>query len=317
MAVLSINITTLKTVLAALGYRDIKKLSSDSFGVVVPKTKVDKLIPELHKAFRAYNPRIVSDRELRVGAFSLFAKNREQQRGLKQFTVGRGNEWNFVTAIREWLNDYGRPLTINFMDPHKGKVLTAKRVTKVEHTGAKNIFARLKADVHLIDEGGKRVPLSLKDESAGYWESADSYWGPKSAKFLEWVLQHAHALLEDNGTGGFAVRPAIALPATQEETRDVVFGTDIYGKGAVLMKKFTPDSFVWDSKKDVLNVQCKEVITHIEHVRGNHEVYFEIRNERGRNPKHLQKGLRTMATMKSNLRGNKIFSASDRAQIGI
>jgi hypothetical protein len=310
-----INVTTLKTILGSIGYKDIKPLSSESFGIVVAPTKVDKLIPELTKAFAGYKPIIVSTRELRVGRFTLFAKNRNQQRGVKGFTFGRGNEHNFIGALREWMTDYGKPMVIHFLSAQTR--FKTKNIAKIEHTGAKNIFQRLKADAHLIDIQGRRIPLSLKDETAGYWESVDSYWGPKSAKFLQWALQTGETALDDNGAGGVSLRPPIALPASAQETRDVVFGTDIEGRGAVLVKKFTPDSFVWNAKTDTLDVHCSDVITSLEHVRGHHEVFFEIRNERGRNPKHLQKGLRAMAAMKHNLRGDKVFDSNVRTKVGI
>jgi hypothetical protein len=310
-----INVTTLKAVLAGLGHKDIKTLTSTSFGVVVPPTHVDKLVPELAKAFVAYKPTIVSTRELKVGKFTVLAKNREQQRGIHRFTFGRANEFNLMGALREWMADYGKPLNVTFMS--NSTQLKAQRVVKVEHTGAKNIFMRHKADVHLITDTAQRVPLSIKDESAGYWESVDSYWGPKSAKFLQWALTNGQTALDDNGAGGVSLRPPIAIPATAQETRDVVFGTDLYGRGGVVVKKFTPDSFVFNTKNDTLEVHCTEVITTVEQVKGQHEVYFEIRNERNRNPKHLQKGLRAMAAMKGNLRGDKVFDQSDRNKAGI
>jgi hypothetical protein len=312
---MTLNVTTLKAILSALGYKDIKSLSSTSFGVVVAPTKVDKLLPELMKAFAAHKPKMVSTRELRVGTFSIFAKNREQQRGIQKFTFGRGNEFNLMGALREWMTDYGKPLTVTFHGP-KAKFV-AKKCVKVEHTGARNIFQRLKADVHLIDINSRHYPLSLKDDSAGYWESADSYWGVKSAKFLQWALADGQTTLDDNGAGGVSVRPPIAIPASTQEIKDVVFGTDIYGRGAVVMKKFTPDSFSWNTRNDSLDVHCTEVITEASHVEGDHAVYFEIRNERGRNPQHLQRGLRAMAAMKRNLRGDKVFEASARNKAGL
>ncbi len=124
-------------------------------------------------------------------------------------------------------------------------------------------------------------------------------------------------MLEQNGDGGFSVRPSISVAATAREIRDVVFGADIYGKGAVIVQRFRSDNFTWDFKRDVLVVRCKEVIITEHDVKGNHAVYFQIRNERGRNPKHLQKGLRAMASMKNNLAGDKTFERGTRDQIGI
>ena len=205
-----INITTLKTILGALGYNELKPLTAESFGIIVAPTKVDKLIPELAKSFAAYHPKIISTRELRIGRFTLHAKNRNQQRGVKGLTFGRGNEHNFIGTLKEWMTDYGKPMKIHFQGEHT-KFKTA-RITKLEHTGAKNIFMRLKADVHLVDDKGQHVPLSIKDDSAGYWESVDSYWGPKSKKFLDWALKAGETALDDNGAGGVSLRPPYRAP---------------------------------------------------------------------------------------------------------
>lgn len=312
---LDINVTTLKTILANVGYKDIKPLGGESFGIVVAPTKVEKLIPELAKIFAAYKPKVVSNREIRIGRFVLHAKNRDQQRGIRKFTFGRGNEFNFIGALKEYQADYGKPLTVKFIGPQA--TFTTKNIVKIEHTGAKNVFQRHKADAHLIDVRGQHYPVSLKDDSASFWESADTYWGEKSAKFLHWALQTNETSLIDNGAGGVSLKPTIAVPATTQETRDVVFGADIFGHGAVLVKKFTPDSFQWNDARDMLSVTCTDVITSIEQVRGGHEVYFWVRNERGRNPKHLQKGLRVMAAMKRTLYGVKVFGDDARSKAGL
>lgn len=306
-----INTTTLKELLASMGYSDVRTLSQKSFGVVVPKTKVDLVVPTILKELKAYNPKAVSDREVHIGGKQVYAKNANMQRTAHSFTQGRGNEWNLLNAITEYITDYGKPIDLQFVQPNGPKLL-CKQVMKVSHVGAKNIFERNKADIQLITSRMVAIPISIKDENAGYWESADSLWGEKARMFLEWAMKTGGTQLVENGDGGYSVRPPIALKASAQEIRNVVFGADIYGKGAVVVKKFMPDSFKWDFDKEVLTITCKEVIKNENDIKGDHEVYFEIRNEKGRNPKYLYKGLRTMATMKSNLRGNKIYESNVR-----
>lgn len=242
---MTINATTLKAILSGVGYTDVKNITSTSFGVVVAPTKVDKVIPTLVEAFKAYKPTVVSSREIRVGDKTIYAKNKDQQRGVAWKSHGRGNEWEFVLNLREWMKDYGKPLTIAFYSNGHSKFV-AKCVKSVEHTGAKNIFQRQKADVHLVTVDGKRIPLSLKDETAGYWESADSYWGERAATFVQWALKQRGTALDDNGSGGVSLRPPIAIPATQKETADVVFGADIASHGAVVVERWRADSFKWN-----------------------------------------------------------------------
>jgi hypothetical protein len=312
----TINATTLKAILSGVGYTDVKNITSTSFGVVVAPTKVDKVIPTLLEAFKAYKPTAVSTREMRVGDKTIYAKNKDQQRGVAWKSHGRGNEWEFIMNLREWMKDYGKPLTICFYADGHFKFV-AKRVKAVEHTGAKNIFQRQKADVHLITDTNERIPLSLKDETAGYWESADSYWGQQAAAFVQWALKQRGTSLDDNGAGGVSLRPPIAVPATPKETVDVVFGSDLTSRGAVVVERWRADSFKWNYTADSLDVDCAEVMTSVADVTGKHAIFFEVRNERGRKSKYLMPGLRTLAAMFSNLRGDKVFTLPDRQKIGI
>ena len=312
-----LNLTSLKAALAERGYKDIKNLSTTSLGIVVPKTKVDKVVPDLVVALKDYNPKIVNDRELRVGVFSIFAKNANMQRGVAAFTHGRGNEFNLLTAIQEYINDYGKPINIELRSQQNGVVFKANSVMKVVHVGAKDVFKRNKADLHFVTDHMTVYPMSVKDENASYWESADSYWGVQAKNFLNWAIYKKYAKLEENGTGGFNVVPNIAVAATDPEIRDVVFGADIYGKGAIIVQKFTPAAFKWDFDKDVLIITCKLIITKENHVKGAHEVFFQVRNDRTRTTANLYKGLRTLATMRRSLQGNKIFERGARSQMGI
>ncbi len=312
-----LNITSLKAVLAERGYKDIKNLSSTSFGVVVPKTKVDKVVPDLFEALKAFNPKIVNDRELRVGPLTVFAKNSNMQRGVAAFSHGRGNEFNLQTAVQEYINDYGKPINVEFRSEQNGVVFKADNVLKVVHVGAKDVFKRNKADLHFVTDHMTVYPMSVKDETASYWESADSYWGAQAKNFLNWAIFKKHAKLVENGTGGFNVVPNIAVAATDAEIRDVVFGADLYGRGAIIVQKFTPSAFKWDFDKDVLIITCKLIITKETHVKGTHEVFFQVRNDRTRKTANLYQGLRTLATMRRSLQGNKVFERSARSQMGI
>jgi hypothetical protein len=311
-----LNVTSLKAVLAERGYKDIKNLSPTSFGVVVPKTRVDKVVPDLVAALKQYNPKVINDRELRVGTLSVFAKNANMQRGVQAFTHGRGNEFNLMTAVQEYITDYGKPMDVEFRSAMNGVVFRCNSVLKVAHVGAKNVFQRNKANLHFITDKMQAYPLSVKDENASFWESADSYWGAKGKDFLDWAVYKKKTKLVENGSGGFNVVPSIAVAATDAEIRDVVFGADIYGKGAIIVQKFSPAAFKWDFDKDVLIISCKLIITNERHVKGDHEVFFQIRPDRTRSTQHLYKGLRVLATMKRSLQGNAVFERSQRSQMG-
>jgi hypothetical protein len=313
----SLTATSLKELIAHAGYADIRSINSKAFGVVVPKTRVEAVVPTLLRVLSAYRPVQVSTRELRVQEFSVFAKNANMQRGVAAFSHGRGNEFNLQHAIHAYIADYGKPIDITFTASN-GRVFRAPNIKRVDHVGAQNIFARNKADVLLVSDTGRTYPLSIKDENAGAWESADSYWGDKAKHFLLWALKKRKTTLVDNGDGGYSVTPAIAVAATAAEVRDVVFGADILGHGAVIVKRFAADSFKWDFDKDVLMITCKSVILTPADLQTEDTVYFQIRNDRSRNTASLHRGLRTLATMKKKLTStDMVFSQSLRAQMGI
>jgi hypothetical protein len=307
--------TQLKEALGSLGYTDIRDLQSNAFGVIVPKTRVPLVVPQLAKLLASYQPKRISDIELRIGDKTVFAKNANMQRSRQGFTGGRANEWNLIEAIQSYREDYGKPIVVEFKG--NGRKFVCKDVMKVDHVGAKDIFRRFKADVHLVTSKMMVYPISVKDKNAGAWESADTYWAEKAQAFVNWAVHKKFTLLESNDAGGFRLNPPIAIAATDREIRDVVFGTDLYGKGAVIVESFGASSFRWDYARDVLVVECQDIILNETHVRGDHSVFFNVRNDKTRNSKKLHRGLRTVAAMKNHLQGVKVFERGIRGQVGI
>ena len=183
-------------------------------------------------------------------------------------------------ALDEYLVDYGKPLTVEFVAG--GKKFVCNDVMKTVHVGAKDIFKRIKADIHLVTSKLTVYPISVKANDAGAWESADTYWGEASKQFLMWALDKKHTMLEDNKAGGYSVKPPIAIAASAAEQKDVVFGSDILGKGAVVQQTFDATDFKWDFKRDVVTVECKAIITTEGEVTGAHTAYFQIRNDKTR-----------------------------------
>lgn len=310
--------TDLKGALAALGYTDIKNLGHNAYGIVVPKTRVAGVVPVLMNAFDEYKPKKISDMEVRVQGFALFAKNANLQQTRKAFTMGRANEHALIAAIDEYRVDFGKPIDIEFVSRRTRKKFHCKSVMKTEAVGAKNVFKRHKADVWLVDSSMRVYPLSVKDVTASAWESADTYWGLKSKQFLMWALDQKLTTVTKNADGGYSIAPAIALAASPQEVRDVVFGADIFGHGAVVVEKFNASSFTWDYTRDTLVVSCKDIILTDSDVTAGQMPYFIIRNDKNRNPKHIHHGLRTLATMKERLLGEtKVFGRETRPKVGL
>jgi hypothetical protein len=311
--------TELKTALASLGYTDIKTLGHNAYGIVVPKTRVAAVVPTLMSAFAEYKPKQISDMEIRIGLLSIHAKNANLQQTRKALTMGRANEYALMAAINEYRIDYGKPINIEFVSRRTKKKFLCKSIMKTEPVGAKNIFKRHKADVWLIDSSMKVYPLSVKDVTASYWESADTYWGLKSKQFLMWALDQKFTKVTKNSDGGYSISPAIAIAASPDEVHDVVFGVDIFGHGAVVVEKFNAASFTWDYARDTLVVTCKDLIVTDTDVSDAQTPYFIIRNAKDRNPKYIHQGLRTLASMKERvlLGETKVFDRTIRAKVGL
>jgi hypothetical protein len=308
--------TELKAIIGAMGYKDVRTIGLNSFGVVVPKTQVASVVPILRSALEEYEPKVVSDVELRIGLVSVFAKNANMQRARAGMSGGRGNEKNLQVAIREYRTDYGKPINIEFKQRHGSNIFVCKDVMEVKHVGAKNVFQRLKADVHLVTSKMTTYPISVKDFNAGSWESADSYWGERAKSFLMWAL-HTKQTKISRASGYYVITPPIAIAASSDELKAVVFGADIYGKGAVVVEHFNPTSFQWDFVRDVLVVLCENVILEPQDIPSASMPYFQIRNDSKRNPRWLKPGLRTVATMKNHLSGVKVFESNTRSEVGL
>jgi hypothetical protein len=308
--------TQFKEQLSTLGYKDVRTINARAIGIVVPKTQVDAVVPKLTQYYRLLRPVRISDRELKVGEMSLFARNANVQRVAGNFTMGRGNEFNLMQAINEYINDYGKPIDLEFVEMNR-VAFKAKDVMKVAHVGAKNVFQRNKADLHLLTSKMAVYPLSIKDITASFWESADKYWGEKAKVFLLWALDHDHTVITHNGDS-YSITPNIAVAASSQEIRDVVFGADILGKGAIVVQKFLPQSFLWDFHRDILKITCTKVITNESQV-SNRAVYFQIQNDRTRSTEFLQKGMRTKAATFAavNHPGTKVFESGARTEIGL
>lgn len=311
-----ILLTELKASIGAAGFKDVRSLGPNALGVVVPKTQVSHVVPTLRSVLAEYEPQIVSDVELRLGRMAVFAKSADMQRGRAGMTMGRGNEKNLQKAIQEYRTDFGKPIDIEFKERAGSKVFVCKDVMLVKHVGAKDIFKRNKADVHLITSKLTVFPISIKANNAGAWESADSYWGERAKSFLMWALDTNQTRLKRE-SGYYTIQPPIAIAASRTELRDVVFGVDIYGRGAVIVETFNSTSFAWDYARDVLTVSCAKIILTENDIPASHMPYFQIRNDKARVPKWLKPGLRTVCTMKSHLQGVRIYESATRSKVGL
>lgn len=214
---------------------------------------------------------------------------------------GLENEDSLRSEIDEILSDLEDPITVEFVTD-RGKRFTVKNVIDAVDAGS-DTKNRKKSDLNLITTTGI-FPISIKKDNAMYWESADSYWGDKAADYIESLLSSEQIGMVDRG-GYYSVVPNFAVKATEEERKDVVFGSDILGKGAVIKRTFSSRDFDFDPITATLTVNVSEIITKSSDLDGSPmDVWFFVRNDRTRSSVPGYKGIRVLATYEKRLNPN-------------
>jgi hypothetical protein len=163
---------------------------------------------------------------------------------------------------------------------------------------------RRKADVYVIDIKGNAFPLSIKQDDAEIWESADTYYAASAMKAINEALKQQKVSMVPQ-SNYFTIEPNIAVKATTAETRDVVFGSDIaQQKGAIITKTFSKGSFTQSG--DTVTIQVTDIITKMSDVDSDKQVYFLIRNDKTRRTIDRYPGIRVLAVYKKRINKNVV-----------
>jgi hypothetical protein len=291
--------------LEKLGYNNIKKLSSRRFAVLIdgPAKARSEALGKIENELKSYGavwdkqPSSVSSMGMvKLGNISILAKPASRQGGQ---SAGLGNESILVDAVNNHVNEFG-PVDVEFLGPGAGSFLV-KGVTAAESAGS-DTKGRKKSDVNLVTASGK-IPVSVKKDDAVYWESADTFYGSRAATKIDELLESGEIEIIDKG-GYYNISPNIAIAASAQETKDVVFGSDILGTGAVIKKTFAPDAFSYDQAKNTLVVQSTYIITDPSHVVGDYTVWFFIRNDKTRKSVPGYPGIRVLAAYEKRINSN-------------
>lgn len=208
---------------------------------------------------------------------------------------GVSNEKHILDFLRGRLSP-SAPITLRFVSADKVKVLEEiVGVIDVSNITASN----KKADFILIDKSGNEYPISLKNDKAGNWASADSILGGKARDVLDdLVRQKKVKLTLDKATGNFSVAPSFATKLSSADAKLVMFGSDLMPNGFIVCKTFTDDDFVQDDNGITIN--CSTIITSVADVKNTmYEPYLFVRSASNRNCLSLgYKGLRVLAVYK-------------------
>lgn len=229
---------------------------------------------------------------LENGKLAICVKPKSRQ-GMK--SAGIENETFFIEKMNQLLTE---PKTVTFQS--EGKTLSYKDVCRVLHVGG-DTKGRQKADVILETKNGK-ISLSLKKDSAEIWESADRYYGKKANRIITDLLDSKTISAKTNGDI-YKLSQNVALRATEQECRDVIFGSDILPHGAVLKASFCTDSFTTNG--DEIRIQCSTIISCLDDLTEKTFPWFLIRNDCTRRSKHIgYNGLRVLSVYGSRINKN-------------
>jgi hypothetical protein len=216
---------------------------------------------------------------------------------------GVTNELNLVNAINYVIKQNGRGNPINIVFKAGTKKYTIKNATGAVAAGS-DTAGRKKSDVNITTQTGNR-PISLKQDNAEYWESADTLWGKNALPYLQKLLADKKVKLIPQGGGDVFASPNFAVEATDAEKKDVVFGSDILiYKGAVITRTFVGEDFSWDGATNTLTIGCSSIITQLTDIPSTKEVWFLIRNASNRKSIPGYSGLRVMAAYSSRINAN-------------
>lgn len=292
------SVETLITVLAANGYDSVKVLTQKKVAVLTDKNRVSTLEDIQKKLNGQYDPTPSSESSVgrvNVQGYQILAKPSGKQ---GKASAGVGNEDFLVDMINEATKT--GPINIVFKAPNREFTI----VGCVSASGVGTDTAgRKKADVVLKDSNNKVYPISIKKDDAETWESADSYFGQYAKTILEKAVAAKKVKIVDHKTY-FSIEPNIAVPATLNEKKAVVFGSDLLPAGAVITKTFASSSFSQDG--DVMTIQVSHIITKLEEVKGDKDVFFLIRNDKTRKSIKEYPGIRVLASYKKRINKNVV-----------
>ena len=225
-------------------------------------------------------------------------------------SAGLESEQAFVNAINKICNDNSRKegVNIRFIGSN-GITFECKGVTKATSTGL-DTSNRKKADAIL--HGDREYPISLKKRNAEYWESADSYAGELARKLIDKAVEEGKTQLVPVGSSqALKLTKELVYKATKAQTRQVVFGSDLLGKGCVIQETFSGTMNYTVTEDDWIEIKVSKIFKKISDVENDptHAVWFLIRNDRTRNPKTIgYRGLRVLAAYASRTKGKTVVS---------
>jgi hypothetical protein len=293
----SMEYNTVEKMLKSMGFDNIKKISGSKVAVLTDSNRIS-VLEKIQKGIKGsvYDTKPGSDSSagrVKIGNISILAKPASKQ---GKASAGVENEDIVVNTI----NSFAKTGPINVLFKGLNKSFNVLGCTLAKSVGA-DTAGRKKADIVLIDSKGQNYPISIKKDDAETWESADSYFSAEAKRIIDAAIENGDTKLIHHGSY-FTIEPNIAVPATQKEKRDVVFGSDIEGKGCIITKTFTSNSFTM--KEDTLEIEVTHIIDSMADVKGPKDVMFLIRNDKTRKSIKEYPGIRILAAYAKRINKN-------------
>lgn len=284
--------------LNAMGYTNLKKMTSNKLAVLTNDNRV-KTLEKIQSAFKgsSYDTKPGSDSSagrVKIGSFTVLAKPASKQ---GTASAGVENEHMVVDFINTACKSGPMNIIFNGDNRNTFEVFGCVEAKAVGGDTA----GRKKADIVLIDYKHNQYPISIKKDDAETWESADSYFGAEAKRIIDKAIKDGVTKAVDHGSY-FTLEPNIAVEATAKEKRDVVFGSDLEGKGCIVTKTFNTKSFT--QVDDVVEIDCSHIITSMRDVKGDKDVYFLMRNDKTRKSVKEYPGVRVLAAYAKRINKN-------------
>ena len=326
------TIAEIELVLRKLGYTNFKNKTANRIAILVDGDRAGVLmrVAEIFKDKGSfYNPsyqtplingkggnQVSSLGVVEIGNKIVFTRPASRQ-GSK--SAGIGNEIAFVNGINKYLDTgYGAFHTITVVFSGAGRTIVVDNVLIAEAAGS-DTAGRKKSDVNLIRSNAPTFRVSLKKSTAEFWESADTIYGSQAVSILESLEQQGEIKIKRIGNKvdfGSSIS-GIAIPTTDAEKTNFVFGSDILGNGAIIKQTFSGDiHFTWDENNLILKINCVKLYDNLTQIKSSSEdPYILIRKDSSRTAGLAGRkdfaGLRVQAVYKSRLTGNvKLFPRS-------
>ena len=214
--------------------------------------------------------------------------------------AGEDNEEYLMHRVNRLIDYLGEPVDVTFKTKVGSKSFTIKGVVEVYLSG-RDTSGHKKADLEFWTKGGKMIPVSLKQDNASFFSSADSELKGIAEAAVRYAFENALTSFDmDPVTKIRKITPDLIIEPTDKEKEFALFGNDILkGKGAIIRQSFTMNDFFQDVPNKLF-VNVAEIWQELKDVPENEQPVIQIRNDKDRNRSHpLLKGLRALTIKRS------------------